>query len=411
VAGEKAAENGFSLPLADARGSVTPSESLAAFKQADEGVERLTQLRIGINALYLLPGGVGGTEIYLRSLLAALCEADTVNRYVVFVNHETGEGLDACAPGFRFVRCAVKATSRPARILFEQFALPGLLERHEIDVLLNPGFTMPALSRCPSVTVFHDLQHKRHPGFFKKLDLVFWNLLLWLAAARSRSLIAVSPATAADLENFLPASRGKIRVIPHGVDPELFRIGQRRGETDPYILTASTLHPHKNLDRLLDAFHRFRKSHSEYRLVIAGLKGFATDKIIAHANLLGLGDSVEFTGWIPREDLYRLFERASAFIYPSLFEGFGMPVSEALAAGIPTACSAIAPLDWVGGDAAAFFGPFNTEAIVDAMELITGDEAFRRRAATAGPAQARRFDWSHCAAATRDELERQARPR
>jgi glycosyltransferase involved in cell wall biosynthesis len=376
----------------------------------------LAAIRIGINALYLLPGGVGGTEIYLRSLLRALSAIDSANQYVVFANEETGAGLDcevnARACGFQFVRCPVKAAFRPARILFEQFCLPGLLERYEIDVLLNPGFTMPALSRCPSVTVFHDLQHKRHPGFFKKLDLVFWNLLLWLAAVRSRSLIAVSPQTAEDLGRYLPASLGKIHIIPHGVDPEMFRVGERRlaahEDQSPYLLTVSTLHPHKNLDRLLDAFLRFREKHPGYRLVIAGLKGFATDRFTAHSRSLGLGESVEFTGWIPRRDLYGLFERADAFIYPSLFEGFGMPVSEALAAGIPTACSAIAPLDWVGGGAVDYFDPHETASILRSMERITGDPVFRGLAATAGRDQAKRFDWGQAAAATLAELQRQA---
>jgi glycosyltransferase involved in cell wall biosynthesis len=371
----------------------------------------LAALRIGINALYLLPGGVGGTEIYLRSLLRALGGIDSTNHYVVFVNQETGSGLDSEAPRFLFVRCPVQAAFRPARILYEQFFLPGLLEKYEIDVLLNPGFTMPALSRCPSVTVFHDLQHKRHPNFFKKLDLFFWNLLLWLAAVRSRSLIAVSPSTAEDLAKFLPVSLGKIQVIPHGVDPEMFLVGERRGTTEPYLLTVSTLHPHKNLDRLLDAFLQFRETHPAYRLVIAGLKGFATDRVTSYSHALGLSGAVEFTGWIPRENLYRLFEHADAFIYPSLFEGFGMPVTEALAAGIPTACSAIAPLDWVGGDAVDYFDPQKTASIVRSMERITGDTAFRGRAPVAGPAQARRFDWSHAAAATLVELRRQAEAR
>jgi glycosyltransferase involved in cell wall biosynthesis len=375
----------------------------------------LRGLRIGVNALYLIPGGVGGTEIYLGSLLRSLAAGDSRNDYFVYVNREAAAEvagwLRDAGPRFRAVLCAVRGTFRPARILYEQFVLPRRLRADRIDVLLNPGFTMPALADCPSVTVFHDLQHKRHPEFFRGLDLVFWNVLLSLAARRSRRLIAVSPATAADLEKYLPVSGGKIRIVQHGVDPEMFRIGDCRmsERSERLILTVSTLHPHKNFERLLDAFARFHAAHPDYRLVVAGLKGFATEQILERCRALGLSGSVEFTGWIPREDLYALYARADAFIYPSLFEGFGMPVLEALAAALPTACSAIAPLDWVGGDAAIFFDPNDTATIEAALERITGDEEFRRRARTAGPAQARQFDWNHSAAATLEELERAAK--
>ncbi|HMC61962.1 MAG TPA: hypothetical protein VKJ01_22400, partial [Candidatus Solibacter sp.] len=119
--------------------------------------------RIGVNALYLIPGGVGGTEIYLRALLAALAEVDSANRYFVFTNRETGPDLVPSAANFTCVPQPVRAVGRPARLLWEQTALPLAALRLQLDVLLNPGFTAPLWSPCPQVTVFHDLQHKRHP--------------------------------------------------------------------------------------------------------------------------------------------------------------------------------------------------------------------------------------------------------
>ncbi len=373
-------------------------------------------LRIGINALYLLPGRVGGTEIYLTNLLRGLANIDSRNSYFVFVNRETGTGLDTEAPHFQFVHCDVKAAFRPARILFEHFALPRLLERYEIDVLLNPGFTMPVLAECPCATVFHDLQHKRHPEFFRWFDLPFWNLLLGLAIKRSRSLIAVSEATARDIERYYPGAGAKTVVIGHGVDAEYFRIGGRRlasvtsGDPSPkYILCVSTLHPHKNIGRLMGAFAIFRKRHPELRLVIAGMKGFAAARLEAERRRLGLEETVRFTGWIPRAELSDLFEHATAFVAPSEFEGFGMPLSEALAAGIPAACSAIPPFDEIADAAAIRFDPRDVLAIADAMETTVCDAAFREQAAIAGPARARRFDWNETARLTLVILERTAR--
>jgi glycosyltransferase involved in cell wall biosynthesis len=269
---------------------------------------------------------------------------------------------------------------------------------------------MPVLSKCPSVTVFHDLQHLRHPEFFRWFDLPFWNLLLWSSAKRSRSLIAVSAATARDIERYYSDVAEKIAVIPHGVDPEFFRIGDRRAadasSQEKYLLTVSTLHPHKNIGRLLEAFHIFRNLHPEYRLVVAGLRGHATAEIEKQVRDLNLEQSVTLTGWIARSALYDLFEHADAFIAPSRFEGFGMPLIEALAAGIPTACSAISPLTDIAGQAALQFNPESAEAIAGAMELLATDPGFRERAAIAGPAQARLFSWTTTAQLTLRELER-----
>jgi alpha-1,3-rhamnosyl/mannosyltransferase len=233
--------------------------------------------------------------------------------------------------------------------------------------------------------------------------------LLGLAAARSSRIIAVSESTATDLAHYLPGTAGKTKIIPHGVDHEFFSIGERRYEsprrnTGPYLLAVSTLHPHKNFERLLQAFERFRKSRPEYRLIVAGLKGFATRRIEDLARELDLGKSVEFTGWIPRPQLLALFEGAHAFIAPSLFEGFGLPLLEAMAAGIPTACSAIPVFDSLTGDAVLRFDPHSVTAIADAMERLATDAAFRSRAAQQGPARARTFDWKLTAESTLQEL-------
>ncbi len=127
--------------------------------------------RIGINALYLIPGSVGGTEIYLRELLEALARVDLVNQYFVFTNLETGADLIPRQANFHRKVQTVHARFRPARILWEQIVLPLEMARYRLHVLFNPGFTAPALAHCPSVTLFHDLQHKHHPEHFRRLDL------------------------------------------------------------------------------------------------------------------------------------------------------------------------------------------------------------------------------------------------
>lgn len=238
------------------------------------------------------------------------------------------------------------------------------------------------------VTVFHDLQHKRHPEYFRWFDLPFWDFFLWASARRSRGLIAVSAATCDDLELYYGAHA---RVIHHGVERGFFEIAEKR-EPGDYLLCVSTSHPHKNLMALLRAFGQ---AGGMPHLVITGVRGFAAREVEEMA-----GDSVKITGWIPREELYELFRGARGFIYPSTFEGFGMPVLEAMAAGVPVACSDIPPLREIAGSTVHYFDPASESEIRNALELLAAarlpTEAAERRAAE--------FTWEKTARETLDYL-------
>ncbi len=382
----------------------------------------MAPLRIGVNALYLLPGEVGGTEIYLRNLLDALARIDSVNEYFVFTNRETGPDLVPGSGNFHLTPQAVRAAIRPLRIAWEQTMLPLAAARKRLDALLNPGFTAPLLCPCPMVTVFHDMQHKRHPEHFRWFDLPFWRMLLYGSAKRSAELLADSEATREDVLRFYRLDPAKVTTVTLGVEEEFFSIGKRRMRaTAPikpslqpairsghYMLAVSTLHPHKNLDGLLLAFAAFLKTKPEYRLVVAGLRGFHSEALERLRASLGLEDSVRFTGWVPRTELYELYAGAAAFVYPSTFEGFGLPVVEALAAGVPTACSNIQPLAGIAGDAALLFDPADAGQIAAAMERITSDDSVRERLTAAGPAQAARFSWIATAERTLEAIARVA---
>jgi glycosyltransferase involved in cell wall biosynthesis len=345
-------------------------------------------LRIGVNALYLIPGGVGGTEIYLRNLLDAFAEIDSINEYIVFINRETGADLIPKRPNFTLAPAPVRASFRPARILWEQIALPFAVKRRRIDVLFNPGFTAPMFCGCPHVTVFHDLQHRRHPEYFRWFDLPFWNLLLWMSARKSRGLIAVSEATRDDLERYYGRTA---RVIHHGVERRFFEIAEKREPAD-FLLCASTSHPHKNLDRLLRVHAAMKNAPP---LVLTGVPGLAAKQIEQLA-----GSNVRTLGWIPREQLYELFRCARGFIYPSTFEGFGMPVSEAMAAAVPVACSGIPPLREIAGGTVHYFDPSSDDAIRDAVERLAAGSI------PTGEARCRaaEFTWENCARETLNYL-------
>jgi glycosyltransferase involved in cell wall biosynthesis len=359
--------------------------------------------RFGINALYLIPGGVGGSEIYLRHLLRAIAAVDQRNVYFVYHNRETGSDLIPEGANFVARPLNVRAVNRPARLLYEQTLLPIHAARDRLDALLNGGFTAPVLAPCPSITVFYDMQHKRHPEYFRWWDLPFWRLYLFSAAISSDALITISEASRRDLLKYYPVEPARVHTIYPGVDPAFFTLASSEPQPDPpspYILTVSTLHPHKNQERLLRAFARFRQSHPEYRLVICGMRGFHTARVLDLISELTLQHWVEIPGWIPREQLYRYYREAQAFVYPSLFEGFGLPVLEAMAAGLPTACSDIPVLREVAGSAALLFDPMDEETIAAALRQLVRDNALRQRLSAEGPAHAAGFSWNRSAEQT-----------
>lgn len=362
----------------------------------------MKQLRIGVNALYMIPGGVGGTEIYLRNLLRALSQMDQRHYWYIFTNAETSSDLVPLSGNFIQVRQGIRAANRPIRLLWEQTGLPFHAWRLGLDCLLNPGFTAPAFPPCPQVTVFHDLQHKRHPEFFRWYDLPAWRLFLWIAARRSRMVLAISEATRTDVMLYYRLPADRIVLAPLGVEEEFFSISEWRMTDEPLLLCVSTLHPHKNIERLLRVFARFRTAHPKWALVLTGIRGFRAKQVEELVTALGLSDSVRITGWIPRSELYDLFRRARAFVYPSMFEGFGLPVLEAMAAGVPLACSDIEPIRSIVGNTAVRFDPQSEDQMLAALETITQpginvEEAQNR---------ARAFTWGHCAEQTLGAIEK-----
>ena len=356
-------------------------------------------MRIGINALYLIPGKVGGTETYLRALLTSLSEIDRTNRYFVFTNRETGADLVPTAANFEQVAHPLRAVVRPDRILWEQFVLPVSAARFRLDVMLNPGFTAPLAAGCPQVTTFHDLQHKRHPENFRWFDLPFWRFFLFWSTHVSTLLLTVSDESARDLRRYYRVPESRIRVTPLAANPAFFEIAARR-RPEPFLLCCSTLHPHKNLENLLRAFADVRRVRPEFRLVVTGIHGFASTAIHQLRDSLGLCDAVDLPGWIARDKLYDLFARAWGFVYPSRFEGFGLPVIEAMAAGIPTACSDIEPLRSVSDNGALLFDPCDGASIAVALFRLIGDDDLRARLTAAGPFRASAFSWCRTAQET-----------
>ncbi|MEO5924360.1 MAG: glycosyltransferase family 1 protein [Bryobacteraceae bacterium] len=361
-------------------------------------------LRIGVNALFLIPGGVGGTEIYLREVMAALGRNPRNHQFFVFLNRETGPNLVPEHPAFHAVPTGVAATSRPQRLLYEQSGFLGRVKETNVDVLFNAGYTAPHFLRRPSVTVFFDMQHHHHPEFFGSVELLAWRFVVWSAARASRRILTISGASRTDIHEVYGFPLDRIDVAEPGVDPELLALQRRPSE--PMVLYVSTLHPKKNHERLIDAFAEFRVLHPQYRMVLAGLFGShheAVKQRIAHHRL---EEWIHITGWIPRADILDLYSRASIAVFPSLFEGFGIPVLEAMAAGVPLITSDHPPMSEAAGDGAMLFPATDPKSLTACLNRLASDAELRAHYVEKGRERVLRYSWDNAASNILDSLEK-----
>jgi glycosyltransferase involved in cell wall biosynthesis len=371
-------------------------------------------LAVGLNALHLVPGETGGSELYARRLIAALAAADDPPRLVVFAPDEAAASLaaDPWAERVEIVRVPVHARKRARRVLAEQTTLRRAVARARVDLLHNLFTTAPALPGVPQVTTILDVIYKRFPEAHKGVLTQGMRLLVPLAARRSRRVLTLSQAAKDDIVRFLRIPSGRVDVTYlgpalHETDPvpedELRR---RLGlGNEPIVLTVSAKRPHKNLERLFEAFLGV-KAEGQPTLVVPGYPTFHEPVLRARAEALGGGARIRFTGWLEDELLDGLYRAASCFVFPSLAEGFGLPVLDALVRGTPTACSNASSLPEVGGDAVLYFDPMDVGEMTRSIERLLADATLRERLRRAGPERARRFTWERTAEATLASYER-----
>jgi glycosyltransferase involved in cell wall biosynthesis len=357
-------------------------------------------MRVGLNALHLVPGETGGSEVYARRLVPALLEAEPTLRLTVFVGREAAG--ERWPDSVDVVRLPVNARSRWGRVLAEQTLLPAAVVRAPPDLLHNLFTTAPALPTVPQVTTIHDLIYKRFPQTHAGLLTYGMRVLVPLAARRSRRVIAVSEATKADVVSFLGVPAARVDVTYEGPGmPEVKPVPEaelRRtlelGDA-PIVLTVSAKRPHKNLERLLDAFARV---DGDAILVAPGYETPFEAQLRRRAE--GSAERVRFVGWVEDSVLEGLYRAATCLAFPSLAEGFGLPVLEAMLRGVPVACSSSTSLPEIAGNAALYFDPLDVTAIADAIERLLHDEELRTRLRRAGFEQARRFSWEATATHT-----------
>lgn len=370
-------------------------------------------MRIGINLMYLVPRGVGGTEIYARRLVAALARERPDAELVCFCGEEAAAELpDPEWPDtVRVERLPVRCARKPLRLAAELGWLPGRARRAGVEVLHSLGTTAPLHSRAVRVTTVHDLIYDWYPGAFPWPARAGLRLVVPRAARRSARVQVSSEATKAEVVDRLGLVPERVDVVPLGLGmrsvdgaTEEGALRTRLGLGDaPVLLSVNAALPHKNLDRLLRALPRMS---AEPLLVLAGHAGRESERLRALALELGIADRVRMTGWLANEDLEGLYRLAAAFVYPSLHEGFGMPVLEAMHRGVPVACADATSLPEVAGDAALLFDPRSVEAIAEAADALLSDGARAAELRERGRARAAQFGWERTARAALASYER-----
>jgi len=366
-------------------------------------------LRIGINALYLLPGRVGGSEIYVRNLVAWLPRVSPRDRFVVFVNRESAGVFEEISPDVEVVNCALSATSRPARILWEQFVLPFQIRRHAIDILFSAGNTAPFICPVPSFVMIHDLQHVNLPENFTRFQLFFLKTIIYMSARSARGVLTISEKSKTDIVRHYGIAPERVFITHLASDAGSFHarsakeveaVREKYRLPERFILYIASSLPHKNYSRLLDAFKLVKAKDPAVKLVLIGAREGGQGEISARIDRLGIKDDVVFSGWLPFEDIPLIYAASELFVFPSLHEGFGIPVLEAMASGVPVVCSGIEPLTEVAGDAAFFVDPFDPAAMADGILSLLGDKALRERLVASGLERAGEFSWEKTAAET-----------
>ncbi|HEX9367513.1 MAG TPA: glycosyltransferase family 1 protein [Vicinamibacterales bacterium] len=355
-------------------------------------------MRIAIDGRKLRDYGIG---TYVRNLLRQLARQDVTNEYVVLCRAQDCDTVEELGPRFK----AVIEPAAPYSIK-EQFALPADLRRVGAELFHAPHYVLPPLTPCRSVVTIHDCIHLRFPQYLpSKLGYAYARAQMWTATHRAARVITVSEASKRDILRYFRVPESRIDVIYNAIDDrfwqeppadEVARVRERYRLTDPFVLYAGNIKPHKNLERLIEAFHLMRQNHPDLahvQLLIIGdeISKYAALRRAVHRHKLH--KHVRFFGFVSDQTLAALYRLADAFVFPSLYEGFGLPPLEAMASGTPVITSNVSSLPEVVGDAALMIDPYEPKAIADAMHRVLTDASLRADLRARGFARARDFSW------------------
>ena len=369
-------------------------------------------MKIGFSTSVIQRGKTGIAQ-YVFSLLRALASQSTTEKFVLFVLENDAEFFRDL--GERFELCLVPEKYRPPirNIVWHQTVLPSLVRRLEIDLLHVPSYRRLVWScPCPLVATIHDLAPFHVVNKYDLARMFYGRVVVKFLARRQNEIISVSQNTAADIEQFFHIPKNDLRVIYNGIDHERFSprdrdqsraaVEEKFRLNKPFFLYVARLeHPGKNHRRLIEAFERFKEqTNSDWMLALGGSDWHGADLIHARIAESAYRSHIRTLGFVSNEELPTLYSAAEAFVYPSLYEGFGFPPLEAMACGCPVISSARGSLGEVVGDAAWIVDPEDVEDMCDALLQLHSEPKSRAALVQKGLVHAREFSWERAACET-----------
>jgi glycosyltransferase involved in cell wall biosynthesis len=363
-------------------------------------------LRIAIDA-HSVGVGLAGNESYATNLIEALAEIDPINDYTLYVtSNEAVERFSKRWPNFR-----VRTTLPHTPLIRIPLTLSAELRKHPVDVL-HVQFTAPPFSPCPVVVSIHDLSFEHLPETFNRRSRTQLRFTVRRSARKAARIISLSEHGRRDVIATYGISPEFVTAIPIAAprqfepiedEKELQRIRHTYGIAQDYILSVSSIQPRKNLTRLISAYARLQAARPGTKLpqlVIVGKCAWLYDETLNAINENGVRGSVIVTGYVPNNDLPVLYSGALCFVYPSYFEGFGLPPLEAMKCGSPVIAGNRTSLPEVVGDAGVLVNPFDVEAITSAIARLIDSPGLRSELRVKGLNRARMFDWRETARRT-----------
>jgi glycosyltransferase involved in cell wall biosynthesis len=357
---------------------------------------------IGIDASRATVARRPGTENYSLHLIQKLLDLGAGHCFRLYFNQ---------APPLDLFPAGVEQRPIPLGRLWTHVRLSREMLSDPPDLLFVPSHVLPLIHPARSVATVHDLGFLYHPEAHTLSQNIYLRWSTRYNARAATRVVADSEATCRDLVHFYGIPEERIAVVYPGRDEALEPVSDpaildairaQYGLAGPYLLYVGTLQPRKNLARLVESFAKLLEATSQaslstLQLVLAGQKGWLADELLGQVRKLGLGKRVVLTGYVPDADLPALLSGALAFVFPSLYEGFGLPVLEAMACGTPVVCSNTSSLPEVAGDAALMVDPLDTEAMAEALACVAGEEELRNSLIERGFARVRRFSWQRTA--------------
>lgn len=363
--------------------------------------------KILINAL-LLHNEFSGMQYSTEFLVDALSKINQTDTLIEVMIADDYAGNITESKNLRLKKIEKVNSNRFKRIYFENFSLPAFFSQGNYHLYHSPACTLPFFSNIPGVVTIHDLVPFKFPHLCQNETVIYYNLVLPRSIARARKIVAVSNTVKNDILNLFPRiDTSKIEVVYHGVDKRFSRVvnvmkldsvRNRYQLPDKFILFVGNLEPKKNINRIIEAFSDLKAERQiEHKLVIAGKKGWKYATIFELCKTRNLHNDIIFPGYIDENDIPALYSMASAFIFPSLDEGFGLPVLEAMACGCPVIASSQGALPEISGGACPLADPYNVSSIASAILNVLEHTDYRNTIIAKGLKWSEKFYWESSA--------------